>query len=130
MTYELTESSQDLIRITERKGLDALIQPLTKEIHLFDTYISGTSCIEDQLVFEQLENGEKLLLKREVSRFDETAIAVMRSDHTKLGYIPEQDSLIFARLMDAGKWLTAKVNSVSWKERFALVQIGIFLTDF
>ena len=48
----------------------------------------------------------------------------------KLGYIPEKDNVIFARLMDAGKCLSAKILSIQEKYGFTEVRIEILLVDF
>ncbi|MDI9470260.1 MAG: HIRAN domain-containing protein [Bacillota bacterium] len=40
---------------------------------------------------------------------DPRAIHVQTKDDTKIGYIPRQDSVIFARLMDAGKLLFDRI---------------------
>ena len=36
----------------------------------------------------------------------------------KLGYIPEKDNIVFARLMDAGKYLIAKIDRIEPKGSF------------
>jgi hypothetical protein len=49
----------------------------------------------------------------------------------KVGYIPEKDNIIFSRLMDAGKLLSAKVTDIkARKGDFMQVSIGIYLLDF
>ena len=48
----------------------------------------------------------------------------------KIGYIPEKDNVIFARLMDAGKHLTAKITDISKKGMFPIISIGIYLIDY
>ena len=73
----------------------------------------------------------KLILKREPeNRFDENAILVLDEQKRKLGYIPEKDNIVFARLMDAGKYLTAKVKSYEPKGAFRQINISIYLVDF
>ena len=48
----------------------------------------------------------------------------------KLGYVPEKDNIIFARLMDAGKLLVAKITKISQKGTYTQISIGIYLVDF
>ena len=48
----------------------------------------------------------------------------------KLGYVPEKDNLIFARLMDAGKLLAARIKKIEKKGSFNQISIGIYLVDF
>ncbi len=56
---------------------------------------------------------------------------LITEDGKKVGYVPEKDNIIFSRLMDAGKLLSAKVTDI--KERsheFKQISIGIYLIDF
>ena len=111
-------------------GMEEILKPLKREIHLFDTYIAGTSHVEDQTLFDALKAGDPLSLRREQNKYDERAIVILNAAKQKLGYVPEKDNLIFSRLMDAGKMLTARVRSVQKKRGFVQVDIGIYLVDF
>lgn len=120
-----------LARIAESKGLDELIKPLTKEVHLFDTFIAGTTYLKDKEVLTEIKEGDKLALRREGdNKFDDNAILVLTAEGKKVGYIPEMDNVIFARLMDAGKMLMAKVTGIKEKGSFTQIGIGIYLVDF
>ncbi|MBQ1311005.1 MAG: hypothetical protein IIY55_04070 [Blautia sp.] len=55
---------------------------------------------------------------------------VLNEKKQKLGYVPERDNIVFSRLMDAGKLLTAKVLNREQKGTFTQVGISIFLIDF
>ena len=70
----LTESKKDIIAVADQKGLGEVIKPLSREIHLFDTYIAGTSYLKDPKVLEKIKCGDKLLLQREDNKFDNNAI--------------------------------------------------------
>ena len=112
-------------------AIEELIKPLSREIHLFDSFVAGTSFVKDETAFEELKTGDKLVLQRESeNRFDDNAIRVLDSKQRKLGYIPEKDNIIFARLMDAGKYLIAIVDSIEKKGSFRQIKIGIYLVDF
>ena len=130
MKNELEIKKEDLLTVVQEKRLGELIKPLVKEIHLFNTVISGTSFIEEKTVYDKLTENEKLILQREDNRFDEKAIVILNSEKQKLGYIPERDNLIFSRLMDAGKLLIAKVISVWEKDGFYRIRIGIYMVDY
>ena len=43
---------------------------------------------------------------------------------------PEKDNIIFARLLDAGKMLAAKIKGIEKKGSFTKIAIGIYLVDF
>jgi len=44
--------------------------------------------------------------------------------------VPEKDNIIFARLMDAGKLLKARITGVKKKGSFTQINVGIYLVDF
>ena len=128
---ELMRKNDDLAVLTQAKGIGDVLKPLIKEIHLFDTYVAGTTHLKDESVLDEIEVGQKLTLKREINKFDEKAIMLITENGKKVGYVPEKDNVIFSRLMDAGKLLSAKVTDI--KERkgdFLQISIGIYLIDF
>lgn len=128
---ELVLGGKDaLATIVDTGSLGEVIKPLSREIHLFDTYVSGTMFIKEASVFEGLKRGDKLILQREENKFDNNAILVMTEGKAKLGYIPENDNLIFARLMDAGKLLCARIKNIEPKGTFRVINIEILLVDF
>ena len=111
---ELMRKNDDLAVLTQAKGIGDVLKPLIKEI-----------------VLDEIEVGQKLTLKREINKFDEKAIMLITENGKKVGYVPEKDNVIFPRLMDAGKLLSAKVTDI--KERkgdFLQISIGIYLIDF
>ena len=121
---------EELVAAVEQQGLAELIKPLTKEIHLFDTFIAGTTHLQEPDVLDTVKSGDKLTLRREANKFDDNAILVLNAENKKLGYVPEMDNLVFARLMDAGKMLIAKIKDISMKGSFKKISIGIYLVDF
>ncbi len=131
MANELVEKKQnELIEVIDQKGLDQVLEPLIKEIHLFDSFVAGTTHLKDQAVLGQIKVNDSLTLRREDNKFDGNAILVMTKDDKKLGYIPEKDNVVFARLMDAGKLLKAKIKDIKKKGSFTQISIGIYLVDF
>ena len=129
MANELTEHKQGLVSLVEGHELGDIIKPMIKEIHLFDSYIAGTTHLEDKTVLDNIKIGDVLSLQREENKFDSNAILVLNEDRKKLGYVPEKDNIIFARLMDAGKLLKAKISKIEQKGSFTQISIGIFLVD-
>ena len=131
MKNELDIKTAGLVEAIDQKDLGDILKPLVKEIHLFDTFIAGTSHLADEVPLDALEVGDKLTLRRETdNRFDDKAILVLDDQGRKLGYVPEKDNQIFARLMDAGKMLTAKISKIDKKGSFTQIIIGIYLVDF
>ena len=127
---ELTVHQGGLASIIEKQGLDSVIKPLSQEIHLFDSYIAGTTYLQDKAVLETIKIGDQLTLQREENKFDSNAVMILNSEKKKLGYVPEKDNIVFARLMDAGKLLTAKISKITQKGSFTQISIGIYLVDF
>ena len=85
--------------------------PFQQDIFLQECHVAGTMHIDDILVkAKDVAVGTSLVLRREpANEHDELAILVETADGEKLGYVPRKHNPILARLMDAGKLLTAKV---------------------
>lgn len=130
MENELTVKQQTMVSVVEGHELGDIIKPLIKEIHLFDSYIAGTTHLDDKTVLEVVKVGDMLNLQREDNKFDANAIKISYNDSRKLGYVPEKDNIIFARLMDAGKLLKAKITKIEQKGSFKQISVGIYLVDF
>ncbi len=131
MADELMIGKQNMVSLISSNTLGDLIKPLSHEILLFDSYIAGTSQIKDGSAFDEIREDDKLILQRDPEdRFDENAILILDGQKRKLGYIPEKDNIVFARLMDAGKYLTAKVKEIWPKGEFRRIKISIYLVDF
>ena len=125
---QLVVTNNDLVMINENNGLGNILKPLIREIHLFDTFVAGTSFLKDKSVLDEIKIEDKLILQRENNKFDSNAILLL-TEGKKLGYIPEKDNIIFARLLDAGKVITAKVKGIQQKGTFKQISIGIYLVD-
>ena len=130
MASELTLKEQNTVSVIAKHDLGDMIKPLIKEIHLFDSFVAGTSYLEDQIVLESLEVGEDLTLQREENKFDDKAILVLTAEKKKLGYVPRKDNVIFARLMDAGKMLKARISGIEQRGSITQISVGIYLVDF
>ena len=130
MANELTLKEQNTVSVIAKHDLGDMIKPLIKEIHLFDSFVAGTSYLEDQSVLENIQVGEDLALQREENKFDDKAILVLTSEKKKLGYVPRKDNVIFARLMDAGKMLKARISGIEQRSSITQISVGIYLVDF
>ena len=130
MSNDIIIKDTGLLSTVAQTDLSDLIKPLVNEIHLFDTYVAGTTHLEDDSVLDELQAGDKLTLVREDNKFDNNAIVIQTKDGRKLGYVPEKDNLVFSRLMDAGKLLMAKITTHDVKGTFHRIGIGIFLVDY
>ena len=131
MANELTTNQTgELVLAMEQRAIGDLLQPLIREIHLFDSFVAGTTHLSDPSVLNEIKVGDQLSLLRENNKFDSNAILILTADKKKLGYVPEKDNIIFARLLDAGKMLAAKIKGIEKKGSFTKIAIGIYLVDF
>lgn len=127
----LTIQKTDAVALTQNGGLDTVIKPLTKEIHLFDTYVAGVTHLKDKSVLKEIKKGDRLVLRREDNKYDEKAILILSDSGKKLGYVPKKDNVVFSRLMDAGKLLAAYISELDPKSvDYMHISIGIYLVDF
>ena len=128
---QLTISNGELVTLTNGGDISTVIKPLVKEIHLFDSYVAGTSHLKDKSVYDEIQEGCRLTMRRENNKFDDNAIMLIAPSGKNIGYVPEADNIIFARLLDAGKMLVAYVRDFKKvSENFMKINIGIYLVDF
>lgn len=102
-----------------------------KDIFLFDTYAAETTHIEgiDELELH-LNSDDRLEFFREPdNQYDKQAIVIKTTDGVNIGYVPKQDNVIFARLMDAGKLLFGKITSKEKKGSWTKIYIKVFLHE-
>ena len=130
----------DLVNV-ENNGLVSLLhgkngelvipKPFERDIFLFDTYVAGTSYIEG---IEELEThlniDDRLDFFREPdNKYDKQAIVIKTVNGVKIGYVPKQDNVIFARLMDAGKLLFSRISSKEKKGDWIKISIKVYLHE-
>ncbi len=127
MPNDLKKLDNDIMKFTSNGEIKDLINPMIKEIFLFDTRISKIT--SDENILNNIKIGDTLNLIREKNKFDLNDVAIYNTSKEKLGYIPEEDNVIFSRLMDVGKLLYAKIESIDVAHYYR-VKIKIFLKDF
>lgn len=101
------------------------------EIFLFDTHIAGTAYVEGiEELAENLTINERLnFVREENNKYDLQAIKIQNSQGNKLGYVPQVDNVIFARLMDHGKVIFAKVRKIELRGKWYKIDIAVFLEE-
>ena len=105
--------------------------PFEQTIFLTECNLAGTIEIEDVLVKTQnVDTGTELVLKRSTAEVqDERAVAVQTKGDVLLGYVPRRYSAVMARLMDAGKNLSAKVVGKELDGHWLDVKISIEMKE-
>lgn len=126
-----SEASGLLGLLRQDRMIPDLPEPYARDIMLLDSMIAGTTHV---VGIEELEPflrvGDRLTLHRIPDNpSDPNAIKIYNRDGIKLGYVPRQDNLILARLMDGGKHLYAKITEKSWRDDWLRIRIQIFLAD-
>lgn len=130
MADELEINKGGVVSLIDNHELGEILKPLVREIYLFNSYVAGTTHLEDQSVLGEIKEEDDLLLQREDNRFDQNAILVLTNERRKLGYIPKKDNVVFARLMDAGKLLKAKITTIEHRGDFTEIGIGDLFGGF
>ena len=111
-------------------GLD-LPKPFERDIYLFDTYVAGTTHIDDiENIGIKIKEEDRLVFYREPENpHDPQAIRIETLGKEKIGYVPRQDNIIFSRLMDAGKVLFAKVIEKEMRGSWLKIKIKTYLHE-
>ncbi len=65
MANELTKTQSGVATLVDCRELGDVLKPLIKEIHLFDSYIAGTTHLKDPEVLKSVKPGDMLKLRRE-----------------------------------------------------------------
>ena len=130
MANELTVKDEGRVAVLGAHDIGDILKPLVKEIHLFDTYIAGTTHLDDLSVIKKAKKDDELILKRENNKYDYNAILVLNTEKKKLGYVPMKDNIVFARLMDAGKLLKARITDIEKRDSFTEISIRIVMVDY
>ena len=132
MDHLTKEEKSGLVSLLHGKnGEVSMPKPFERDIFLFDTYVAGTSHVEGIKELEpHLQIGDRLAFFREPENpYDAQAIVIKTTDGVKIGYVPRQDNVIFARLMDAGKLLFGKITEKEKKGKWVRISIDIFLHE-
>ncbi|MBR4750506.1 MAG: hypothetical protein IKX88_14635 [Thermoguttaceae bacterium] len=62
---ELTVNDKEgIVSVVANQGIESILIPLVKEIHLFDSFVAGTSFLKDSRVLDEIKIGDKLTLRR------------------------------------------------------------------
>ena len=125
-------NSGELVGLLHGKGGELVVpKPFEKDIFLFDTHVAGTSHIEGIEELEpHLNIDDRLDFFREPdNRYDKEAIVIKTAGGVKIGYVPKQDNVIFARLMDAGKLLFGRISGKEKKGNWVKLDIKVFMHE-
>ena len=105
-------------------------RPFEKEIYLFASSLSYRRVLDKAPVFD-LAVGERVILKFDYSRIRLHRIRVYRENKEYVGYILGSFAKATWNLMEAGKGVRAKVESIRFlrKPEKTIIKIAIYLLD-
>lgn len=108
-----------------------LPMPFEKTVFLTECHLAGTADITDMLVRTQgVDMGSPLVLKRSAGDAqDAKAVAVQTEGGVLVGYVPRRYSAVMARLMDAGKALSAKVTEKTLVDHWLDLVVAIDMKE-
>jgi len=132
MTQEIVKFDPDFVNILAAgfngKGIAF---PFITEIQLMECYVAGTTFRKDIDEIEpELQKDDLLVFKREPdNKHDKLAIAVYDKGERRIGYIPQRNNEIPARLMDAGKIVFGKIESKKRQGTWLNIIIQVYMRD-
>ncbi|MBQ3379578.1 MAG: HIRAN domain-containing protein [Clostridia bacterium] len=110
--------------------------PFENDIFLYGIEVAGTNHVANiDVICASLQKGERVKLVREAAnKVDKYAIRIdverkAGTGGVKLGYVPTTQNKIFARLMDAGKWLYGEVFLNETSGDFHKIVVKIYMKD-
>jgi len=130
--YALTHFEQHQLALLHAhlQAGGGLSSPFAKEIFLVEIHVAGTSHVPIREIEVTLTVGDSLVLRRETENpHDPLAILILTGKGQKLGYVQRDRNEILARLMDAGKFLIARLESKCWQGDWLRVATRLFLRD-
>jgi hypothetical protein len=120
-----------LMSLLNRAGTAAdLPQPFARDIVLLECHVAGTAYRDLNAIESILRAGEELTLGREPdNEHDNLAIQILTASGALLGYVPRAKNEPLARLMDAGKFLFAKLTEKRREKRWLKINVQIFMRE-
>ena len=124
---------QDIVRqLLARSFAGAPIPvPFARDVMLASMHVAGAAFYAAQDAADGMRAGQRLSLRREPGNpHDGLAIEVLESGGRKLGYLPRSCNEIPARLMDAGKRLFLRLESIAKHEAWVEIQVTLYMEDY
>ena len=108
-----------------------LPMPFEQTVFLAECHLAGTAEIDDMLVrAKDVVKGTELVLKRSsADAQDCKAVAALTKDGVLVGYVQRRYAAVMARLMDAGKALSAKVTEKTLEDHWLDLAIAIDMKE-
>lgn len=100
-------------------------------VFLTTCHLAGTNEIADiRGMIDGIKDGEPLVLHRTTTdAADARAVSVVTTSGILIGYVPRRYGAVVARLMDAGKLLSAKLIGRDCDEQWADITVAIEMRE-
>jgi hypothetical protein len=86
--------------------------------------------VDIEAIEAELEEGAILVLKRDPeNEHDPLATRILDEKGRKLGWVPRGKNEAIARLMDAGKFLFAKLVDKEWHDNWLRIEARVYLRE-
>ena len=101
-----------------------------REILLAHLHVAGTPYYHAERLAGWMRPGDRFTLRRQPDNaHDPYAIEVLGPKRRKIGYVPRRFNKMPARLMDAGKPLSAQMISIERKGDWLRIRFALHLVD-
>ena len=101
-----------------------------REILLAHMHVAGTPYYHAERLAGRMRPGDRFTLRRQPDNpHDAYAIEVLGSKRRKIGYVPRRFNRMPARLMDAGKPLSAQMTSIKRQGGWLHIRFALRLED-
>ena len=129
MANELATVEENWLELAGK--IKDLPMPFEKTVFLTECHLAGTADIDDMLVKTQdVKQGSPVILKRTATDAqDEKSVVALTVGGVLVGYLPRRYAAVMARLMDAGKALSAKVTEKTLEGHWLDLAISIDMKE-
>ncbi len=99
-----------------------------RELLLARMHVAGTVYYDAEAAADRLRSGQRLALRRQPENpYDALAIEIRGPEGHKLGYVPRRCNEMPARLMDAGKRLSARAESIEQRGSWLHIEVSLYI---
>ena len=101
-----------------------------REILLAHMHVAGTPYYHAERLAARMRPGDRFTLRRQPDNpHDAYAIEVLGPKRRRIGYVPRRFNRMPARLMDAGKPLSAQMTSIERQGDWLHIRFALHLVD-
>lgn len=116
--------------IAKTCGAGQLVLPHVEDIYLISLWIAGTRYYHATAAASSLAESCPIHLRREPENpHDTLAIEALTETGLKLGHVPREHNRVLARLMDAGKYIHAKLARIDLTHVVPKIRARVYMQN-